>query len=78
MAAARLHSIPRTTLAPAEFAPYLQATGLIGPALRYTKLSQQVEQATVPLRVSVESVEDVPVSAGSFRAHEGTANIGLD
>ena len=56
--------------APAEFAPYLQAAGLIGPALRHSELSQQVEQATVPLRISVEGVEDVQVAAGTFRAQK--------
>ncbi len=57
-------------MAPAEFAPYLQAAGLIGPALRHTELSQQVEQATVPLRVSLEGDEDVQVAAGKFRAQK--------
>jgi uncharacterized caspase-like protein len=56
--------------APAEFAPYLQAAGLIGPALRSAELSQQVEQATVPLRVSVEGIEDVQVAAGQFHAQK--------
>jgi uncharacterized caspase-like protein len=56
--------------APAEFAPYLQAAGLIGPALRSTELSQQVEQATVPLHASVEGIEDVQVAAGQFRAQK--------
>ena len=58
------------TVAPAEFAPYLQAAGLIGPALRSAELSQQVEQATVPLRVSLEGTEDVQVAAGKFRAQK--------
>ena len=57
-------------LAPTEFAPYLQAAGLIGPALRNAELSQQIEQATVPLRVSVEGIEDVQVAAGQFRAQK--------
>jgi Caspase domain len=56
--------------APAEFAPYLQAAGLIGPALRSAELSQQVEQATVPLHASVEGIEDVQVAAGRFRAQK--------
>jgi predicted component of type VI protein secretion system len=56
--------------APAEFAPYLQAAGLIGPALRGAELSQQVEQATVPLHASVEGFEDVQVAAGRFRAQK--------
>jgi uncharacterized caspase-like protein len=59
-----------TSSAPAEFAPYLQAAGLIGPALRSAELSQQVEQATVPLRASVEGIEDVQVAAGQFRAQK--------
>jgi hypothetical protein len=58
------------TVVPAEFAPYLQAAGLIGPALRSAGLSQQVEQATVPLHVSLEGTEDVQVAAGKFRAQK--------
>jgi uncharacterized caspase-like protein len=58
------------SLAPPEFAPYLQAAGLIGPALRGAELSQQIEQATVPLRLSVEGEEDVQVAAGKFRAQK--------
>jgi uncharacterized caspase-like protein len=68
--AAAFSSTQDPTLAPAEFAPYLQAAGLIGPALRSAELSQQVEQATVPLRVSVEGIEDVQVAAGRFRAQK--------
>ena len=56
--------------APPEFSPYLQAAGLIGPALRGAELSQQIEQATVPLRVSVEGVEEVQVAAGTYRAQK--------
>jgi Caspase domain len=55
---------------PAEFSPYLQAAGLIGPALRGAELSQQIEQATVPLRVSVEGEEEVQVAAGTYRAQK--------
>jgi uncharacterized caspase-like protein len=58
------------TGAPAEFAPYLQAAGLIGPALRSAGLSQQVDQATVPLRVSFEGTDVVQVAAGRFRAQK--------
>jgi uncharacterized caspase-like protein len=68
--AAAFSSTQDPTLAPAEFAPYLQAAGLIGPALRSAELSQQVEQATVPLRLSVEGTEDVQVAAGRFRAQK--------
>jgi uncharacterized caspase-like protein len=68
--AAAFGSTQDPTLAPAEFAPYLQAAGLIGPALRSAELSQQVEQATVPLRASVEGIEDVQVAAGRFRAQK--------
>ncbi len=57
-------------LSPAEFSPYLQAAGLIGPALRGAELSQQIEQATVPLRASVEDEEKVQVAAGTFRAQK--------
>ncbi len=57
-------------LAPAEFSPYLQAAGLIGPALRGADLSQQIEQATVPLRASVEGIEEVQVAAGTWRAQK--------
>jgi hypothetical protein len=74
-------------LAPIEFSPYLQAAGLIGPALRGAELSQQIEQATVPLRVSVEGLEEVQVAAGTWRAQKvvlrgqaqsrGTAKSGL-
>ncbi len=56
--------------APPEFSPYLQAAGLIGPALRGADLSQQIEQATVPLRVSVEGEEEVQVAAGTYRAQK--------
>jgi uncharacterized caspase-like protein len=56
--------------APPEFSPYLQAAGLIGPALRGAELSQQIEQATVPLRASVEGIEEVQVAAGTYRAQK--------
>jgi uncharacterized caspase-like protein len=56
--------------APPEFSPYLQAAGLIGPALRGAELSQQVEQATVPLRASVEGIEVVQVAGGTWRAQK--------
>jgi uncharacterized caspase-like protein len=56
--------------APPEFSPYLQAAGLIGPALRGAELSQQIEQATVPLRASVEGIEEVRVAAGTWRAQK--------
>ncbi len=58
------------SVTPAEFAPYLQAAGLIGPALQGADLSQQVEQATVPLRASIEGEEDVQVAAGRFHAQK--------
>jgi Caspase domain len=58
------------SLAPAEFAPYLQAAGSLGAALRGLDLSQQIDSATVPLRASVEGEEPVQVAAGSFRAHK--------
>jgi glycine/D-amino acid oxidase-like deaminating enzyme len=34
------------------------------------ELSQQIEQATVPLRASVEGVEEVQVAAGTYRAQK--------
>jgi hypothetical protein len=63
-------NVPDASVTPAEFAPYLQAAGLIGPALQGAELSQQVEQATVALRASVEGEEDVQVAAGRFRAQK--------
>jgi uncharacterized caspase-like protein len=56
--------------APTEFSPYLQAAGLIGPALRGAELAQQIDQATVPLRASVEGIEEVQVAAGTWRAQK--------
>ena len=58
------------SIAPAEFAPYLQAAGGLGPALRGVELSQLIDSATVPLRASVEGDEQVQVAAGSFRAYK--------
>ncbi len=68
--AASFGATPDASAAPAEFAPYLQAAGLIGPALRSAELSQQIDQATVSLRASVEGIEDVQVAAGRFRAQK--------
>jgi Caspase domain len=67
---AAFSATPDASLAPPEFAPYLQVAGLIGPALRGTELSQQIEQASVPLRVSLEGDEDVQVAAGKFHAQK--------
>jgi uncharacterized caspase-like protein len=64
------NALHEPALAPAEFSPYLQAAGLIGPALRGAELSQQIEQATVPLRASVEGVEEVQVAAGTYQAQK--------
>jgi hypothetical protein len=58
------------SVAPAEFAPYLQAAGPIGTALRDVDLLQQIGSATVPLHASVEGDEQVQVAAGTFRAHK--------
>jgi len=68
--AAAFSSTQEATPAPAEFAPYLQAAGLIGPALRATELSQQVDQVSVPLRASFEGDEEVTVAAGKFLAQK--------
>jgi hypothetical protein len=56
--------------APSEFSPYLQAAGLLGPALRGAELSQATPFGPVPLVASIEADEDVQVAAGHFRARK--------
>ena len=62
------NALPDWTLAPPEFAPYLQAAGWA--SLRGAELSRRVEDVNVPLRASVERDEDVQVPAGRFRAQK--------
>jgi hypothetical protein len=59
-----------TSPAPAEFAPYLQAAGLLAPPLRSAAWPQSVEQAKLSLRPSLEGEEAVQVEAGTFVAHK--------
>jgi len=60
--------LPDWTLAPPEFAPYLQATGPLRPGQRIPEQQRRIDQVVVPMRVSVEGEEDITVVAGRYRA----------
>jgi uncharacterized caspase-like protein len=62
------HTLPGWDLTPPEFAPYLQATGLLRGAQRIGDQRRRIEQVDVPLKVKVAGEEDVVVQAGKFRA----------
>jgi uncharacterized caspase-like protein len=62
------NALPGWTLTPAEFSPYLQASGLLRPGQRIADQQRRVDQVLVPLRVSVEGEEDITVAAGRYRA----------
>jgi len=61
-------ALPDWSATPAEFAPYLQATGPLRAGQRLPELSRRVDQWVVPLKAVVEGEEDVVVAAGRFRA----------
>jgi hypothetical protein len=60
--------LPGWELTPPEFAPYLQASGALRAGQQLAEQRRRVEDVMVPLRVSVESEEEVVVGAGRFRA----------
>ncbi len=60
--------LPGWTLAPPEFAPYLQAFERLRPGQAFATLKRRVGDIEVPLEVSVEGEEEVAVAAGRFRA----------
>lgn len=62
------HALPGWTLAPPEFAPYLQASGLLRAGQVIVDQQRRIDQVMVPMKVSVEGEEDVTVAAGRFRA----------
>jgi uncharacterized caspase-like protein len=62
------YALPDWTLAPPEFSPYLQATGLLRSGQAIHDQQRRVDQVMVPLKASVEGEEDVTVGAGRFRA----------
>jgi uncharacterized caspase-like protein len=62
------HALPDWTLAPPEFAPYLQASGLLRAGQVIVDQQRRIGQVMVPMKVSVEGEEDVTVAAGRFRA----------
>lgn len=65
---AGFHSLPDWSLTPPEFAPYLQAAGLLRAGGKLGEQRRSVERAVVALKASVEGEEDVEVAAGRFRA----------
>ena len=62
------YALPDWTLAPPEFAPYLQASGLLRAGQVIADQQRRVDQVMVPIKASVEGEEDVTVAAGRFRA----------
>ena len=62
------YALPDWTLAPPEFAPYLQASGLLRAGQVIVDQQRRVDQVMVPIKASVEGEEDVTVAAGRFRA----------
>jgi len=62
------YALPDWTLAPPEFAPYLQASGLLRAGQVIVDQQRRVDQVMVPIKASVEGDEDVTVAAGRFRA----------
>jgi uncharacterized caspase-like protein len=60
------NALPSWTLTPPEFSPYLLAAGGLPRGVKLPDQPWQVEQVTLPLRVSVEGEEDVTVAAGRF------------
>lgn len=62
------YALPDWTLAPPEFAPYLQASGLLRAGQVIVDQQRRVGQVMVPMKARVEGEEDVTVAAGRFRA----------
>jgi hypothetical protein len=61
-------TLPGLEGTPPEFAPYLQATGLLRPGQRIGDQQRRIEQVDVSLKSGVIGEEDVVVQAGRFRA----------
>jgi hypothetical protein len=61
-------TLPGWKLTPPEFAPYLQASGLLRQGGRIGEPHRLIDQVNVPFKVSVAGEEDVVVQAGRFRA----------
>ena len=62
------YALPDWTLAPPEFAPYLQASGPLRAGQVIADQQRRVDQVMVPIKASIEGEEDVTVAAGRFRA----------
>jgi hypothetical protein len=62
------NTLPGWTLTPPEFSPYLQAAGGLRRGMLIADQPRRVEQAQVPLKVTLEGEEEVVVAAGRFRA----------
>jgi uncharacterized caspase-like protein len=62
------NALPNWTLAPPEFAPYLQALGPLRAGQQLGDPSRRVDQVVVPMHAVVEGEEDITVAAGRFRA----------
>jgi hypothetical protein len=60
--------LPGLELTPPEFAPYLQASGLLQPGQRIGDQHRRIDKVDVPLKSSVAGEEEVVVQAGRFRA----------
>jgi uncharacterized caspase-like protein len=65
---AGFYPLPGWSLTPAEFAPYLLASGPLRAGHKISDQQRSVERVVVPLKVIVEGEEDVVVAAGRFRA----------
>lgn len=59
--------LPDWTLAPPEFAPYLQSGGPLRPGQRIAEQQRRIDEVVVPLQVSIEGEEDIAVAAGRYR-----------
>jgi uncharacterized caspase-like protein len=60
--------LPGLDQTPPEFAPYLQASGLLRPGQRIGDQQRRIDKVDVALKASVAGEEDVVVQAGRFRA----------
>jgi uncharacterized caspase-like protein len=61
-------NLPGWGLTPPEFAPYLQAAGLLRTGQKMGEQQRRIEEVMMPLSVIVEGEEEVQVGAGRFRA----------
>jgi uncharacterized caspase-like protein len=60
--------LPGLDQTPPEFAPYLQASGLLRPGQRIGDQRRRIDKVDVALKASVAGEEEVVVQAGRFRA----------